>query len=361
MKATSDIKVLDLTGTPWEQGKIHGRTLKSMILKAIEVWKDNLQKFTGMNPGKYIERFMEETSLVAAAEKWTPHLLEEMKGIADGTEVDFNTIFAWQCADEEWWYRKPFEKPRVERCSALGCFKEGNDPTLIAQNMDTPNFYDCFQILLRIKHQASSLESFVFTVAGVIGLNGMNNRPLSICCNTLLDLNHSADGLPVAFIVRSVLEQPTLEKAVEFIQKIKHASGQNYMMGDAEKIVDFECSANKVCQYVPYEGSHRIYHTNHALVNDDNVPLSGDSTRKSTTRARFSFLEGELRNPLKGITVETTKSILSSHEGPVCVHNTHQPGGGCTLGSLIMLLSTSPELHLAPGPPCSKEYKTFKF
>ncbi len=193
----------------------------------------------------------------------------------------------------------------------------------------------------------------------------MNNQPLGICCNTLLELNYSPKGLPVAFIVRSVLEQPTLEKAIRFIQRIKHASGQNYIIANSEKIVDFECSANKVCQYTPYKGARRDYHTNHTITNSDLASWSEEERirvlSKSTTRARFNVLEKELKDPSRTVNIETIKSILGSHEGPVCTHNTHKPKGSCTLETLIMSLSNPPELHLAPGPPCSTKFRTYKF
>ncbi|HXX87251.1 MAG TPA: C45 family peptidase [Candidatus Acidoferrum sp.] len=386
MKSISDIKVLVLEGTPRERGQTHGKALKSLINEGIEIWKSHLQNVTGIDPDNYFEQFMKETKLVAAAEKWAPHLLEEVKGIGEGAGVDFNTIFVWQCADEEWWYRPyPPVKQESNSCSSLGCSKVGNNPAVIAQNMDLPNHNDGYQVLLHIK-QGESLESFIFTIAGVIGLNGMNNTPLGICCNTLLDLNHAADGLPVAFIVRSVLERPSVDKAVEFIQKIKHASGQNYIIGDGERAVDFECSANKVCQYAPCGEVNRVYHTNHAIINADKASwVTGffntlanfnylesqpnDPAHRSilegtknifNTLSRFNFLESQLRDPLKNISPEVIRAILGTHESPICVHNTHQPGFS-TLGSMIMVLSSPPELHLASGPPCSKEYRVFRF
>jgi len=32
-----------------------------------------------------------------------------------------------------------------------------------------------------------------------------------------------------------------------------------------------------------------------------------------------------------------------------------------TIGCTIIVLSSSPELHFAPGPPCLTEFKTYKF
>lgn len=365
METASGIKTLTLDGTPRERGWMHGKVLKGIILRAIDVWKEHLRQDTGKDPTEYIDQFVRDTDLVAATEKWAPHLLEEVKGIGEGAGVGFNTIFMWQCLDEEWWYSAHSQANKAEECSSLGCFKEDKTPALLAQNMDVPNFFDDFKILLRIRNSESSVESFVFSIAGLIGLTGLNNQPLGVCCNTLLELNHSPRGLPVAFIVRSILEQPTLEEATRFIQQIKHASGQNYIVANSEKVVDFECSANKVCQYTPYEGARRVYHTNHTIRNDDLASWSEEKRKRmlsrSTTRARFNTLEKELKDPSRTVDIDTVKSILGSHEGPVCVHNTHEQKGSCTLGTLIMSLSNPPELHLAPGPPCSTRFRAFRF
>jgi len=104
LRTTSDIKTLTLAGTPRERGQMHGKALKNVILRAIDVWKEDIRQNTGKNPNEVIDQFMRNTDLVAATEKWAPQLLEEVKGIGDGAGVDFNTIFMWQCMDEEWWY-----------------------------------------------------------------------------------------------------------------------------------------------------------------------------------------------------------------------------------------------------------------
>jgi hypothetical protein len=57
--------------------------------------------------------------------------------------------------------------------------------------------------------------------------------------------------------------------AVRFIHEMQHASGENYTIGGPDRVVAYECSANKVCQFVPYEGATRVFHTNHPLVNND--------------------------------------------------------------------------------------------
>ena len=357
----SDKRFLVLEGSPKERGLIHGETLRPMILEVIERVKYSLRKNYGSNPERLIDRFVKETDFIAAVRKLSPHLLDEVEGISEGAGVDFNTIFFLQCMDEQWWwFPESISKLEARGCSTIGSFRKDESPALLAQNMDIPNMFQGLDVLLHIKHR-DSLESYVYTFAGLIALCGVNNRPVGICCNTLIDMNHCTEGYPVAFIVRSVLEQSNLEEAIKFVRGFKHASGQNYTIGDFEEVISLECSAGKISRFVPYEGARRVYHTNHPLANDDIVVPPMKRMGTGTSHARFAYLAGRLRDPTVNITPETIRYILSSHEGPVCVHNNNQPGGGYTFGSLVYILSKPPELHLARGPPCQTEYEIYSF
>ncbi len=371
-----NLKVVTLTGSPRKRGQIYGETLKKEISEIVALWKENLQRFRSVNPDNYIKEFLDNTNFTKAIKKWTPDLLDEVKGIAEGTGIDFKTIFAYQLGDEEWWYgrnrRFGITLPEQRECSAIGVFKQKGIPPLLAQNMDIPVYTDGYQVLLHIKHEKSSLESFVFTFAGYIATTGVNNHSIGICCNTLLQLNPSPAGLPVAYIVRGVLAQKTYKDAIKFIQNVKHASGQNYTIGGPEEIVDFECSANKVKRFIPYRGATEVYHTNHPIVNDDQsifkeilkkIPPERRRKHPTNSEIRLNTIKKRIKESSGKITVETIKSILSSHDdpdNPICNHK-RQKRGAFTAGCLIMELSETPVLHLAPGPPCSTEFETFRF
>ena len=252
----------------------------------------------------------------------------------------------------------------AEHCTSIGVNKRGQSPTYVAQNMDIEPFYQGYQTLLHIKDQQTKVESFVLTTPGLIGLNGMNNRSIAINCNTLLQLEYSKDGLPVAFIVRGVLKQTTFDKALEFVNGIKHASGQNYIIGGPERAVSLECSAKKTSQYVPYEGAEITYHTNHPLAND-NYSTRYLKQLKALNRTleegayycyRFESLEKRLKDISKVIDIDVIKAALSSRDSeksPISNESTF----GCT----IMVLSDKPELHIAPGQPHLTAFRTFGF
>ena len=370
-----DMPVIVLEGPPRKRGQIHGESLRPKIKEIVAIWKDFLHESKKMHPDEYLAKFLEDTNFKPAIQKWTPDLLEETKGISEGSGVDFDTIYAFQLMDEEWWYGSNllFErKLKSKNCSGLGVFGQEGQPAMQAQNMDLPRLTDGFQTILHIKHPDSSLESFAFTFAGFIVTNGMNNRPIGVCVNTISQINYSTDGLPVAYAIRGLLERNTLEEAVSFIREVKHASGQNYIIGGENKVFDFECSAHSVTRFIPYEGANRVYHTNHPLVNEDQqmlkarmkkLPPPKKPQEPSNSEIRFQTLEKRLQDPAKSITLDTIKETLSSHDHPqhpVCRHK-KPDGGGMTFGCAIMVLSDSPEFHVAPGPPCETEFQTFRF
>ncbi len=374
---SADLPVLVLEGSSRKRGQIHGESLRANIHELISSWKEDIHKVHNTHPDKYIEEFVAYQKFNKSIKRWIPELEEEVLGLGEGSDVDPKTIYAFQLLDEEWWYgshrRTGVPLPEEKNCSALGVFAQEGLPTMVAQTMDISSSYDKHQVLLHVKHQDSALESFIFSFAGMIAMCGMNSRSLGICCNTLLQLDHCPDGLPVAYIVRGVLAQKTFADAVGFVKSITHASGQNYTLGGLTEAASFECSSNKVCRYIPREGMARVYHTNHPLVNDDKgifIKMSEkakENERPSpwgNSEVRFKALEKRMEDPQKTIDAAAIKAILSSHDDPkdpVCRHIPPDRKGTFSASCVIYELGNSPVLNLAPGPPCSTEFRRYEF
>jgi hypothetical protein len=373
---SGDLPILVLEGPPRKRGQIHGESLRGKINEIISIWKEEFHKVHHIHPDRYIEDFLAYQKFDKAIERWVPDLKEEVFGIAEAAGVDQKTMYAFQLLDEEWWFaahrKKGVPLPEAGNCSALGVFNQERLPTMLAQTMDIASYTDKHEVLFRIKHQDSALETLVFSFAGIIAMCGMNNRSLGICCNTLLQLDHRPDGLPVAYIVRGVLAKKIYADAVEFIETIAHASGQNYTIGGPREATSLECSANKVCRYIPHEGATQVYHTNHPLVNDDKgiylkmvakVPENKRPKPPDKSEIRFNAIEKRLKDSEKGIDVAAIKAILSSHDdakNPVCRHILPGGDGVFTAACVIYELGNSPVLQLAPGPPCSTEFRRYE-
>ena len=197
-------------------------------------------------------------------------------------------------------------------------------------------------------------------------LNGLNASGVGVTCNTLPQLSFATDGLPVAFIVRKILQQNTIGEAEVFLRNIKHASGQNYILSAANDIRCFECSGNTVIRYQPEEYHGRVFHSNHPLVNKDTVNLlPPEKMLSNNTLARFNSISDRLGTHSNSPSLLDIKAALSAHddaENPVS-RNTNQGGSaiGYTAGSSIYEFSDNVRLHLASGPPCETEFLTFEF
>ena len=96
----------------------------------------------------FINRFMKATNYIPAIKKHTPDLLEEIKGIAEGADIDFDTIFVFQFFDE---VGAQGESVAANRCSSLGLSHKDGEPTIVAQNNDLEIFRDGYQVVLHIK------------------------------------------------------------------------------------------------------------------------------------------------------------------------------------------------------------------
>ncbi len=203
-----------------------------------------------------------------------------MRGIGEGAGVAFDRILALNLMDEEWWFTAPAE-PR-DACTLIAVGPADGRPAVLAQNMDLPELMDGAQAIVRDDDGAGS-GGTVLTAAGMIGLTGVNSAGLGVCVNTLAMLNHSRDGLPVAFVMRGVLAQGSVAGAAAFLGRVPHASGQHYALADPAEVAGYECSAAGAVRSDDAAG--RFCHTNHPLRSGDvdpavppraaRIPMSG--------------------------------------------------------------------------------------
>ena len=192
----------------------------------------------------------------------------------------------------------------------------------------------------------------------------MSNATLSVnCIATWFFMNNSIKGLPVVFVIRGMLGQPSFKKAIEFLTMVDHASGQNYIVGGPDRAVDYECSANKKVLFVPNDKVARVYHTNHPFVNNDLVlPPWQLDLATSSTFPRYAYAEARLKDPAVVADVALVKSILRSHIGSVCVHHENKSAQGGSSASVIYIHDPKdPQFLVTNGPPCQSEYSVFRF
>lgn len=378
---------VELTGQPRQRGQAYGEAFRQPIRDHIEHFWNGISKGSGQDPRIFIHMWLHETNHLPAIERWTPSLLEEVRGIGEGAALDFETIFSWQLLDELGWYINYIFLPRLRgyspaqddpgfQCSSFGISSVDGRPAILAQNWDSHILLDGSQALLHIRYPANGLEIYSIAAIGRIGPFGLNNRGIGLCLNSLNEfVNFSASGLPVVFLSRGVLEQPDYRSAVSFLRQAPHATGQAYALGGPGEVGVYECSANQVTQYLPVGGDAWIVHTNHPLVNLDlRIPLdqledqppafkAERKEKEANSFTRFANISSRMAQAQSFVTVETIQRIACSHDSsayPVCRHP-RQDSLITTMFGMIMELTTPPVLHIAPGRPCESGFITLHF
>lgn len=356
------------TGAGYELGLQHGKTLKTEIGEIVTKWKQNTTRNFGKDAELTLDAFYKQANYDGAIKKYTPDLYEEVRGIADGSEQAFRDILVLNLLDEFWVY---IDELYNHHCSDVGVPSRNGSPSYIAQNMDIESYTDGYQTLIRLERTKDRPEQLILTHPGLIALNGMNEKGVGVVVNTIMQLQASNNGLPVAFVVRRIINSTDKEDLLKFIQEVHHASGQNYIIGIRGEVFDFEASANKVVRFNPENENGTVYHTNHPIVNTDlkswdekfrPTPENKEKLKNTNSYLRLTALEKRMAsNPL--ITDELIMETLRSKDDPnhpVCNTN-NLDGRGFTFASTIMTLTGVLSFQITAGPPDESEYKTIYF
>jgi hypothetical protein len=222
--------------------------------------------------------------------------------------------------------------------------------------MDLPSWMDGSQIVLHIHEDQPDCETIVLSAAGMIGLCGMSSRGLAVCVNTLSQLPPSPCGLPVAFVTRQLLTHDSLATAVDFLTHIDHASGQNYIVGDRDGIVDYECPGSESRRTIPSRGNDRlVWHTNHPLAGRDTTRAEVSKSPLTTSSLRrMAVLDRRLSGPAGPLDRNALVELLGSREDPEYpIAVAHGKGDSIfTFGSVTWQIGSRCEAHVGFTAPC---------
>lgn len=380
---TSLMPVVEMQGSARQRGRAHGEALKARIAETMARWHDDIAVAYDPDVDGFIDAFLAATRFPAALDRWTPGLMDEIEGIAESSGQPRRDVIALQFMDEQWWFnaeRKASAQTGADgfaegkNCTSFGAADRAGGTTLMGQTMDIAAWSEGLQALLHI-HEPDGAAAHVFTFAGFLGLLGLNSHGVGICCNALLQLDHSDDGLPVAGVMRGVLCQPDAASAAAFVRKVKHASGQNYVIGAPGAVISLECSAASVAPFSPHADGARVWHTNHPLSNRDTglygarLAAAGQdmpALEGSNTAARLAAIEGRLGAPGQPVDLDGVKAALSSEDDPANpIARRLDPDKpnviGYTAGTAIYELGPEPVLHLAAGPASITPFRSYRF
>lgn len=357
--------VVDCAGEPRERGRAHGEQLRERIHFGLDRLHDEIAGLESSrgDPDRFLREWLAATTHLDAIERFTPDLAEELRGIADGAGAAFEQVLSFNLMDEMWSYddalsREPdaFARARpAPGCSVIAVHRNVNGNPMLAQTMDLGPHSVGTQAVLRLDG-SDGLATIVATRAGMVGLMGANSTGVGVVVNALTLLDHTRSGLPVAFVVRGILEQRTLDDATSFVRRVPHASGQAYHVGSPEGFASFECSAGGVVPWAT--GAERAVHTNHPLATRDLTPGVHGWPDTSRSHERLSFLLDhldEVHDP------DDAEALLADRSAPICFADPDDDSGLVTVSAISIELSAPPAVRIATGAPSDSAFEPVAF
>lgn len=336
---TRTLTITDVAGSPRERGRQQGEQLRAVIAEVVGRWRERITARHGLPADAYFAEFLGDTNFLPAIGRHTPAALEEVRGIAEGAGLPFETVLVYNLMDEEWAYAaaRSAEQPGC----TTACLLPRDGAPVVAQTMDIPSVHDGSQVAVRHRREDGP-DLVLFTGAGMLSLNGANAAGIGVVVNNLSMLPTSTSGLPVMFMIRGILDRATLAEAAAFVERTPHAIGQHYALGSPERIVALEGAANAVKR--SDTGADRYVHANHPLahgpVDEASAVYAGSTTFARQARAAELMATVTDRAGVEATLTDTTAPI-SREVG----------NGSMTFGGTSIVCSVPPVVRITAGPP----------
>jgi isopenicillin-N N-acyltransferase-like protein len=293
-------------------------------------------------------------------ERHCPHLLDEVRGLAEGAGVPLAEALAVQVRGE-------LGPVSAEACTTFVVSGRGTvtGRVLIGQNSDMDPEIGEFGYVLRLEPEGKP-TLLMWTFGGMLGYHGLNAAGVAHFANALGGGPAWRFGLPHYPVKRLMLEQHTVDEVLGVLRQVPVCSSGNYVLCDGHGcIADVELTAEGFA-LLPGEGEGFLAHTNHFLCGPCAGPAS-DAASVPDSFPRLRRMRELLRSRFGRLTVEDLKRFLADHAGEptsICRHPHEGPdhpsvsARGRTVASLIAEPAAG-RLHVARGNPCGAAYTSY--
>jgi isopenicillin-N N-acyltransferase like protein len=347
------LPLVSVAGAPYARGFQHGRQCGELIARYPDVLAEIIEdegRLRGLESGG--ARFSRER-LIADARTFlptltafAPHLIDEVRGIADGAERPFDEVLLVNVRAEV----LGLIAATGDGCTAFA-FGPNGGAVLAGQNLDQDPRMGDLLVVLRVE-PADGPAILMCSFAGLVGYPGLNSAGVCVFQNALSTSTWRHDGMPHYFMKRMLLEQDSVVGCLEVLRRARVCSSGNYVLGDRRGLLDVELTPDGLAVLEATNGL--VVHGNHFLdahlaADDVLLPRLPDSPNR-VARLRALATHGQPRP-------DSLQAALSDHAGyptAICRHEARM----VTIASVI----AEPErgvLHVAAGNPCTWAFETY--
>jgi len=356
--------MIHVEGPARERGRQYGVQAGDRILKSIAIYE---QAFAAR--GLSWEEVVELAGrFVPAIEAFDPDFLEELRGIAEGSEQRLETIVALNARTELLYWKGESQQRKggpSDECTGAIVLPEAtsNGRLLHGQNWDwRPSCIDSAVVLRSVPERGPAF--LTFTEAGLLARCGLNSAGIAVTGNFLQsDQDFGRSGVPIPFIRRKILTSMSLAEAVGVVLRSPRAFSSNHMISDASgEAINLEAAPERVFWLYPENGL--LVHSNHFKSPAAVMALQDTGVKRyPDTLYRDRRVEQFLARRRGRISAEDLKEAFRDHFGApdsVCRHPAARPDGTTiTTVACIVMEPASGEMWVAPGPVCENEFTKY--
>lgn len=350
------LPIINLKGKPYERGYQHGSIARDKVRNTVDVYLKHIKDQVGLDRNDALRKARE---FVPVIEAYDPQIMEEIRGIADGSESIFEEIITANVWREIAYFR--YLRTEAPGCTAVAVSREATKlgHTLIGQNHDFIEALAESTAIFEVEQDGDKANFVAVREAGVVGWLGFNSAGLGLLVNGLYSDADKGDlAVPAHIVMRGILNARSLGDAIGAVTCRKVAASCNYLLAHADgEIIDLEASPEDVEYLHPENGvlTHgNHFETNRLRVKDKNKVRLPDSLVRSARAKRL------LQAKANEIEVEDIQEILRDHFGYPSSICRHTPPLMRTIISLIMDLDEK-KMYLALGNPCELKYEEVSF
>lgn len=371
---SGNFPLLDLRGSPREQGETQGRLLRREILQNIEVYYRRFQEEVGLTPEEVARRTRAYEPVLQTE---SPSYWEGLLGIARGSGIEIGDV-AMLNVRYELLYDRHSKTTVGGGCTgfALAASRTEERRLILAQNWDWIPEVRC-ALLRSVDERGFTILSF--TEAGIFGGKiGFNSQGLGLAINGLNSTEDEWSRLQKPFHVRchEILRSASVEEARRVVTDGERTCSANFLLAQAgeepapaasapsradrgaERLLDLESAPRCVGRHEATDG--RIVHTNHFVDPRALGVTEPEADLHPCTHSRKERME-RLLGSERAFSREDLRSFLRDHEGTpgsICRHpDPASPSWDryATVASIVMDL-TEREMEICPGLPCQGDY-----
>ncbi|MER5260328.1 C45 family peptidase [Streptomyces sp. NPDC002855] len=372
-RSERSLPLIEISGTPVERGHQYGEAVRPQLHAALAYYEEAFGQSSGLTWSQVADRAARWTEPVR---DYAPHLLEEMRGIAEGAGVGLDDILALNARGEVIYDRSfadmkaagkaDSEEEPAEGCTSFAAYGEasGDGHVWAGQNWDWRAGVAGTVVMLRIV-QPPHPTLIMQVEAGQIGRQGANSAGIALNANGLGGRFSDAIGLPQTVVRRSVLDQHTITDALDVLCRTRAHIASNALLTCREGFaVDLETTPAGHGWMYPTDGL--LVHGNHyqagipAAIAANYRPMSSDSlVRVPRAEQGLKALRSSTGADESRKLIKQAMSDHLGHPESLCTHpDPRKPEvkHWSTLVSSCVDL-TSGDYHVTAGTPCDRDYQ----